>query len=196
VLYPQLTDNSGVIDGGKIVFLPLYGGGPPHGTQPVVLLVPADHLRLDLPHHPCLVAQPSQVHTAKGPQVRPKRATAPKPSPGSSTHRCARPVSRAPRPISRRPAHPLRSLPSPEDASAPSTAALTAVPLRMAPMTGGLDMAAGLTDRVWCRQEVLMFRVPPWPQPQTISARTPVEGHDVERLEVCSEADREDRMKS
>lgn len=29
-------------------------------------------------------------------------------------------------------------------------------------------MAAGLTDRVWCLQEVLMFRVPPWPQPQTI----------------------------
>ena len=29
-------------------------------------------------------------------------------------------------------------------------------------------MAAGLTDRVWCLQEVLRFRVPPWPQPQTI----------------------------
>jgi IS1 family transposase/transposase-like protein len=26
-------------------------------------------------------------------------------------------------------------------------------------------MAAGLTDRVWSMQEVLLFRVPPWPQP-------------------------------
>jgi IS1 family transposase len=29
-------------------------------------------------------------------------------------------------------------------------------------------MAAGLTDHVWSLQEVLMFRVPPWPQPQTV----------------------------
>ena len=28
-------------------------------------------------------------------------------------------------------------------------------------------MAAGLTDHVWTLKEVLMFRVPPWPQPQT-----------------------------
>jgi hypothetical protein len=27
-------------------------------------------------------------------------------------------------------------------------------------------MAAGLTDRVWSLPEVLLFRVPPWPQPQ------------------------------
>jgi IS1 family transposase len=27
-------------------------------------------------------------------------------------------------------------------------------------------MAAGLTDRVWSLQEVLLFRVPPWPHPQ------------------------------
>jgi hypothetical protein len=27
-------------------------------------------------------------------------------------------------------------------------------------------MAAGLTDRVWTLKEVLLFRVPPWPQPQ------------------------------
>jgi hypothetical protein len=27
-------------------------------------------------------------------------------------------------------------------------------------------MAAGLTDRVWSLREVLMSRVPPWPQPQ------------------------------
>jgi IS1 family transposase len=29
-------------------------------------------------------------------------------------------------------------------------------------------MAAGLTDQVWSLREVLLFRVPPWPQPQTV----------------------------
>jgi IS1 family transposase len=29
-------------------------------------------------------------------------------------------------------------------------------------------MAAGVTDHVWTLQEVLMFRVPPWPQPRTV----------------------------
>ena len=29
-------------------------------------------------------------------------------------------------------------------------------------------MAAGLTDHVWSLKEVLLFRVPPWPQPQTL----------------------------
>jgi hypothetical protein len=29
-------------------------------------------------------------------------------------------------------------------------------------------MAAGLTDHVWTLKEVLMFRVPPWPQPQAV----------------------------
>jgi IS1 family transposase len=29
-------------------------------------------------------------------------------------------------------------------------------------------MAAGLTDHVWSLREVLLFRVPPWPQPQTL----------------------------
>jgi IS1 family transposase len=29
-------------------------------------------------------------------------------------------------------------------------------------------MAAGLTDHVWSLQEVLLFRVPPWPQPQAL----------------------------
>ncbi len=29
-------------------------------------------------------------------------------------------------------------------------------------------MAAGLTDRVWTLREVLLFRVPPWPQTQTV----------------------------
>ncbi len=28
-------------------------------------------------------------------------------------------------------------------------------------------MAAGLTDHVWSLKEVLLYRVPPWPQPQT-----------------------------
>ena len=27
-------------------------------------------------------------------------------------------------------------------------------------------MAAGLTDKIWTLREVLLFRVPPWPQPQ------------------------------
>jgi hypothetical protein len=29
-------------------------------------------------------------------------------------------------------------------------------------------MAAGLTDHVWKLQEVLLYRVPPWPQPQSV----------------------------
>jgi len=29
-------------------------------------------------------------------------------------------------------------------------------------------MAAELTDRVWSLREVLLFRVPPWPQPQAL----------------------------
>ena len=29
-------------------------------------------------------------------------------------------------------------------------------------------MAAGLTDHVWSLTEVLLYRVPPWPQPQTV----------------------------
>jgi hypothetical protein len=29
-------------------------------------------------------------------------------------------------------------------------------------------MAAGLTDHVWTLREVLLFRVPPWPQPQEL----------------------------
>jgi len=29
-------------------------------------------------------------------------------------------------------------------------------------------MAAGLTDRVWTLCEVLLFRVPPWPQPAQV----------------------------
>ena len=29
-------------------------------------------------------------------------------------------------------------------------------------------MAVGLTDHVWTLREVLLFRVPPWPQPQAL----------------------------
>jgi hypothetical protein len=29
-------------------------------------------------------------------------------------------------------------------------------------------MAAGLTDHIWSLKEVLVYRVPPWPQPQTV----------------------------
>jgi hypothetical protein len=29
-------------------------------------------------------------------------------------------------------------------------------------------LTAGLTDHVWSLREVLLFRVPPWPQPQTV----------------------------
>jgi hypothetical protein len=29
-------------------------------------------------------------------------------------------------------------------------------------------MAAGLSDPVWSLKEVLLYRVPPWPQPQTV----------------------------
>ena len=29
-------------------------------------------------------------------------------------------------------------------------------------------MAAGLTDHVWTLRKVLLCRVPPWPQPQTL----------------------------
>jgi hypothetical protein len=29
-------------------------------------------------------------------------------------------------------------------------------------------IAAGLTDHVWTLREVLLFRVPPWPQPHAV----------------------------
>jgi IS1 family transposase len=45
-------------------------------------------------------------------------------------------------------------------------------------------MAAGLTDHVWTLQEVLLYRVPPWPQPQTVSNRMLVAERAVERLSV------------
>jgi IS1 family transposase len=43
-------------------------------------------------------------------------------------------------------------------------------------------MAAGLTDHVWTLKEVLMFRVPPWPQPQTVSATAPLDDLGRKRL--------------
>jgi IS1 family transposase len=46
-------------------------------------------------------------------------------------------------------------------------------------------MAAGLTDHVWSLKEVWFYRVPPWPQAQTVYNRIPVEDGGVERLSVC-----------
>jgi len=43
-------------------------------------------------------------------------------------------------------------------------------------------MAAGLTNQVWSLREVLRFRVPPWPQPQTVSATVSVADRGVARL--------------
>src|SRR5262249_14521866 len=45
-------------------------------------------------------------------------------------------------------------------------------------------MAAGLTDHVWSLKEVLLYRVPPWPQPQTVEHRMPVATRGVEGLSV------------
>jgi hypothetical protein len=45
-------------------------------------------------------------------------------------------------------------------------------------------MAAGLTDQVWSLKEVRFYRVPPWPQPQTMESRIRVEDQDGERLGV------------
>jgi hypothetical protein len=42
-------------------------------------------------------------------------------------------------------------------------------------------MAASLTDHVWSLKEVLFYRVPPWPQLQTVSSRIPVEDCGEER---------------
>src|ERR1043166_3208390 len=43
-------------------------------------------------------------------------------------------------------------------------------------------MAAGVTDHVWSLKEVLCYRVPPWPQPQTTESRRRVEHRGVKRL--------------
>src|SRR5437763_273012 len=54
-----------------------------------------------------------------------------------------------------------------------SAQAALAAAARAALCAGGQDratMAAGLTDRVWSLREVLLFRVPPWPQPAGVGA--------------------------
>jgi hypothetical protein len=43
-------------------------------------------------------------------------------------------------------------------------------------------MAAGLTEHVWSLTEVLLYRVSPWSQAQTVSNRISVEERGVERL--------------
>jgi hypothetical protein len=43
-------------------------------------------------------------------------------------------------------------------------------------------MAAGVTDHVWSLKEVLLFRVPPWPQAQTVENRIPIDERARERL--------------
>jgi hypothetical protein len=43
-------------------------------------------------------------------------------------------------------------------------------------------MAAGLTDHVWTLKEVLMFRVPPWPQPQTVEPAASIDDRELKRL--------------
>src|SRR5687767_3555621 len=42
-------------------------------------------------------------------------------------------------------------------------------------------MAAGLTDHVWSRKDVLLFRGPPWPQPQARSKVGQEDGRAKER---------------
>ena len=59
-------------------------------------------------------------------------------------------------------------------------------------------MAAGLTDHVWSLTEVLFYRVPPWPQPQTVQNRMPVEDCGVERLGAlrCRSAGADEGLKT
>jgi hypothetical protein len=39
-------------------------------------------------------------------------------------------------------------------------------------------MAAGVTDHVWTRKEVLRFRVPPWPRPQMVEETAPLDDRE------------------
>src|SRR5262249_1499000 len=50
-------------------------------------------------------------------------------------------------------------------------------------------MAAGLTDHVWTLKEVLLYRVPPWPQ--TVENRMPVAERGVEGLSVLRDRSRD-----
>jgi len=43
-------------------------------------------------------------------------------------------------------------------------------------------MAAGLTDHVWSLRDVLLFRVPPWPQPQIVWTTASVDARRAQRL--------------
>jgi hypothetical protein len=52
-------------------------------------------------------------------------------------------------------------------------------------------MAAGLTDQVWTPREVLLYRVPPWLQPQTVEAVDAEDNRGVGRaMCVCRQAKR------
>jgi hypothetical protein len=43
-------------------------------------------------------------------------------------------------------------------------------------------MAAGLTDHIWSLKEVLFYRVPPWPQPQTVGGTVTLDDRGRKRL--------------
>jgi hypothetical protein len=46
-------------------------------------------------------------------------------------------------------------------------------------------MTAELTDRVWSLREVLLFRVPPWPQPQELQVATEHDDRETERAKYA-----------
>jgi hypothetical protein len=64
VVYLQPTDNSSRSRCGKMSLFHPREGGLHHDIQPVVLPTPAGRSRVGLPHHPCLVARPSQERPA------------------------------------------------------------------------------------------------------------------------------------
>jgi transposase-like protein/IS1 family transposase len=59
-------------------------------------------------------------------------------------------------------------------------------------------MAAGWTDHLWTLQEVLMFRVPPWPQPQAVEEIAPRDEHGRKRPGAlrCRSAGRDEGLKT
>ena len=56
-------------ESGKIVSFHHRERGRPHGAEPVILPTPIGRSRVDLPHHPCLVARPSKRHAPDAPQA-------------------------------------------------------------------------------------------------------------------------------
>jgi hypothetical protein len=46
-------------------------------------------------------------------------------------------------------------------------------------------MAAGLTDHVWSLKEVWLYRVPPWPQTQTVQAAASIDDRELKRLRAA-----------